>query len=176
MTLTLQLNASYEPMRIISWQDAIGMWLKGTVDIVAEYAERVYRAIDGWSGKMPAVVRLKSYVATHKHKVKFSRMNVFGRDNFRCQYCGVMPGTEGLTYDHVIPRSRGGKTTWENIVSACECCNRKKADRTPREAGMRLLKVPVKPTRRPKKSLLLDHPNTPDEWRDYIYWEGELEH
>ncbi len=173
--LTLQLNASYEPMRIIPWQDAIGMWLKGTVEIVAEYAERVYRAIDGWSGRMPAVIRLKKYIAAHKHKVKFSRRNVFGRDLFACQYCGIQPGTEELTYDHVLPRSRGGKTTWENIATCCWDCNEQKADRTPGEAGMKLRKRPIKPSVRPQLSLSMDRPNTPDEWRSFLYWETELE-
>jgi 5-methylcytosine-specific restriction endonuclease McrA len=173
--LTLQLNASYEPMRIIPWQDAICMWLKGTVDIVAEYAERVYHAIDGWSGKMPAVIRLKKYISAHRHKVKFSRRNVFGRDFFSCLYCGAQPGTEFLTYDHVTPRSRGGKTTWDNIATCCWDCNEKKADRTPAEAGMSLRRQPVKPKIRPQLGLSLNLPNTPDEWRDFLYWETELE-
>lgn len=173
--LTLQLNASYEPMRVIPWQDAIGMWLKGTVEIVAEYAERVYRAIDGWSGRMPAVIRLKRYISEHKHKVKFSRRNVFGRDSYACLYCGVQPGSEELTYDHVLPRSRGGKTTWENIATCCWDCNEKKADRTPDEARMVLRVKPYKPTMRPMLGLALNMPHTPDEWRDFLYWETELE-
>jgi len=173
--MTLQLNASYEPMSVITWQDAVGMWLKGTVEIVAEYAERVYRAIDGWSGFMPAVVRLKKYVSAHKHKVKFSRRNVFGRDSFACQYCGATPKTEDLTYDHVLPRSRGGKTTWENIATCCWDCNEKKADRTPLEAKMQLRSRPVRPTVRPRLNLALNLPHTPDEWRSFLYWETELE-
>lgn len=173
--LTLQLNASYEPMRVIPWQDAIGMWLKGTVEIVAEYAQRVYREIEGWSGRMPAVVRLKKYVSAFKHKVKFSRRNVFGRDNYTCLYCGAQPGTEELTYDHVLPRSRGGKTNWENIATCCWDCNEKKADRTPEEAGMKLQYLPYKPKTRPRIGLSLDKPNTPEEWRDFLYWEQELE-
>ena len=176
MTLTLLLNASYEPMSILRWQDAVCMWIKGTAEIVSEYTERVYHAIDGWSGMMPAVIRLKRYVATHKHKVKFSRRNVFGRDSFSCQYCGAQPGTEELTYDHVLPRSRGGKTTWENIATCCWDCNEAEADRTPSEAGMKLRKKPVKPLVRPQLGRLgINMPNTPDEWRNFLYWGVELE-
>lgn len=175
MSLTLQLNASYEPMKVISWQEAVSMWVSGKVEIVEEYAERVYRAIEGWSGKMPAVVRLIKYVSSHKYKVKFSRRNVFGRDFFTCQYCGNQPGTEDLTYDHVVPRSQGGKTVWENIVTACLPCNARKANRTPKEAGMPLAKKPAKPKVRPVSYMFKNLPETPDEWRDYLYWEGELQ-
>lgn len=172
---TLQLNASYEPMKVIPWQRAICMWLDGKVEIVATYAEKVYDAIKDWSGQMPAVVRLTKYVKMDRHKVKFSRINVFGRDHFTCQYCGCQPGTTNLTYDHVTPRSRGGKTCWENIVTACLECNSNKADRTPEEAKMPLRTKPVKPSARPHVRTVLSAPNTPDEWRDYLYWNSELE-
>lgn len=173
--LTLQLNASYEPLTVIPWQRAICMWLDDKVEIVSTYAEKVYDAIRDWTGHMPAVVRLKKYVKMHKKRVKFSRINVFGRDNFTCQYCGTQPGTHELTYDHVVPRSKGGTTCWKNIVAACLPCNAKKADRTPEEAGMPLLKKPEKPKIRPFTRLTLDKPNTPEEWRDFLYWESALE-
>ncbi len=173
---TLLLNASCEPMKVIPWEKAVCMWLDKKVEIVAEYAERVYREIDEWSGRMPAVVRLLQYVSGHLHKVKFSRRNVFARDFFSCQYCGAQPGTENLTYDHVNPRSRGGKTVWDNIVTACLDCNARKADRTPKEAGMKLKKLPRKPPIRPKLGrMFANMPNTPDEWRDWLYWDGELQ-
>lgn len=175
MSHTLLLNASYEPLKILSWQDAVSMWISGKVEIVAEYAERVYRAIEGWSGLMPAVVRLVRYVSAHKNKVKFSRRNVFGRDFYACVYCGVQPGSEELTYDHVLPRSRGGKTSWTNIVTCCIPCNSRKADRTPEEAGMPLRYKPKKPTMRPTAQFFKGMPETPEEWRDYLYWEDELE-
>ena len=176
MTETLLLNASYEPMRIVSWERAICMWLDEKVEILATYTERVYDALKDWSGRMPAVVRLLKYVKIDFKSVKFSRINVFGRDRFTCQYCGDQPGTASLTYDHVTPKSRGGQTKWENIVTACIPCNREKADRTPQEAGMRLRAKPVTPERRPfMRRLVVSMPNAPDEWRDWMYWNTELE-
>lgn len=171
---TLQLNASYEPMRVIPWQRAVCMWLDGKVEILETYAERVYDAINDWCGKKPAVVRLLQYVSTFRHKVKFSRINVFGRDNFTCLYCGDQPGTHELTYDHVLPRSRGGKTNWENIVTSCLPCNSKKGDKIPEEANMSLMSAPKKPSKRPFFRMKTTKPNTPDEWRDYLYWNTEL--
>lgn len=172
--LTLQLNASYEPMKVIPWTKAVCMWLDDKVEIVETYAERVYDAIRDWTGEMPAVVRLKKYVRMDTHKVKFSRVNVFGRDFFTCVYCGCQPGTPSLTYDHVVPRSKGGKTCWTNIVTACLDCNAQKADRTPKEAGMFLSRSPVKPAKRPQLRLQLSAPNTPEEWQSYLYWTTEL--
>jgi 5-methylcytosine-specific restriction endonuclease McrA len=176
MSETLLLNASYEPLKILSWERAICLWLDDKVEILATYSERVYDTIRDWCGKMPAVVRLFNYVSLDVKSVKFSRINVFGRDMFTCQYCGEQPGTASLTYDHVLPKSRGGKTTWNNIATCCIQCNWQKADRTPEEAGMRLLHKPYLPTRRPlMRRLVMSVPNSPDEWRDYLYWSTELE-
>ncbi len=80
-----------------------------------------------------------------------------------------------LTYDHVVPRSQGGKTVWDNIVTACQECNGRKAGRTPEQAGMRLLKKPVQPVDVPAVTLRLSRASTPDEWRSFLYWTGELE-
>jgi 5-methylcytosine-specific restriction endonuclease McrA len=176
MTQTLVLNASYEPLRICSWERAICMWLDDRVEILATYSERVYDAIKDWCGKMPAVVRLLKYVSLDVKSVKFSRINVFGRDRFSCAYCGIQPGTANLTYDHVVPKSRGGKTCWNNIVTCCIECNWKKSDRTPEEAGMYLKSKPYVPKHRPLiRRLALSMPNSPSEWRSYLYWTQELE-
>lgn len=176
MTETLLLNASYEPLRVVSWERAICLWLDDKVEILVTYSERVYDAIKDWCGNMPAVVRLLNYVFISMKTVKFSRINVFGRDRFTCQYCGVQPGTPDLTYDHVIPKSRGGTTRWENIVTCCILCNFKKSNRTPEEAEMKLKKKPNIPKTKPLlRRLVLNFPSTPDEWRDYIYWSMELE-
>lgn len=176
MSETLLLNASYEPLKILSWERAICLWLDDKVEILATYSERVYDVIRDWCGKMPAVVRLFSYVNLEVKTVKFSRINVFGRDKFTCQYCDGKPGTASLTYDHVVPKSRGGKTCWTNITTCCIQCNWKKADRTPEEAGMRLLSKPYLPSRRPlMRRLVMAVPNSPDEWRDYLYWSTELD-
>lgn len=176
MSETLLLNASYEPLRIVSWERAICMWLDEKVEILATYTEKVYDAIKDWCGKMPAVVRLLKYVNLTVKSVKFSRINVFGRDHFTCMYCGSQPGTANLTYDHVIPKSRGGKTNWENIVTCCIDCNWKKGNRTPEEADMLLKVKPCVPTKKPLlRKLVVDFPYTPDEWRSYLYWNDELE-
>ena len=173
---TLLLNASYEPMRNVSWERAICMWLDDKVEILSTYSERVYDALKDWCGNMPAVVRLLKYVVLDVKTVKFSRINVFGRDQFTCQYCGVQPGTADLTYDHVLPKSRGGATKWENIATCCIECNWKKADRTPEEAGMRLKSKPYCPDRKPlMRRLVFAAPNSPSEWTDYLYWTTELE-
>ncbi len=175
MYSTLLLNATYEPLKVISWQRAVVMWFADKVEIVEEYEDFDLKSMS-ITMKCPAVVRLLSYVRGNSHKVKFSRVNVFARDQFTCQYCLTQPGTSNLTYDHVMPRSRGGKTVWENIVTCCLACNSKKADRTPEEAGMKLRKLPVKPAVRPLLKFTFNIPKTPDAWRNYLYWEQELEH
>jgi len=172
---TLLLNASYEPMKVLSWQRAVSLWFAGKVEIVEEYDDFDLKSVS-LTMKCPAVVRLLKYVKGHRNKVKFSRINVFARDNFACQYCGDQPGTRNLTYDHVLPRSRGGKTTWLNITTSCLSCNSKKADRTPTEAKMPLLKQPNKPAMRPYNKLVFSIPKTPDAWLSYLYWTSELEH
>lgn len=168
---TLLLNSSFEPLRICSWERAVCLWLDGRVEILSTYtgdSYKVYSQIDDWSGYMPAVIRMKKYVRTDKQKVKFSRVNVFGRDGFKCCYCSESLPPSHLTYDHVKPRSRGGKTCWENIVTCCLPCNSKKADRTPEEAGMFLRSMPYKPKVRPALKVALSSPHMPVEWREYV--------
>jgi len=96
--------------------------------------------------RTPAVVRIKRGLVPKKRTIRFSRTNVYTRDSYRCQYCGEQKPPAQLNYDHVIPRVRGGKTDWDNIVTCCYACNDKKGGRTPEQAKMRLLKKPVKPT------------------------------
>jgi len=172
---TLLLNASYEPLGIISWKKAVCLWVTDKVEIVREYDDFDLSSVS-ITIKCPAVVRLLKYVKNARRKVKFSRINVFARDNFSCQFCGCQPGTHDLTYDHVVPKSRGGRTCWTNIVTACYSCNAKKADRTPKEAKMPLKKLPVKPKERTPGTFVLHMPKTPDAWRDFLYWQQELEH
>jgi len=172
--MTLLLNADYQPLRILSWQRAVHMWFSDKVEIVEEYNDFDLRSMT-FIMKCPAVVRLLKYVRRNNKRVKFSRVNVFGRDNFTCQYCLNQPGTPELTYDHVIPRAQGGKTTWTNIVTACLDCNGKKGNRTPEKADMPLKKLPVRPKERPFYQFTLHIPKTPDAWRNYLYWSQELE-
>lgn len=124
--------------------------------------------------RVPEVITLTAYDRVPTTAVAFSRRNIYKRDRFTCQYCGDRPGSEELTLDHVLPRSRGGTTTWENCVLACVDCNRRKANRTPAEAHMPLRKVPVRPTWKP----LYAHHNTRIEsWSRFLseaYWTVEL--
>jgi 5-methylcytosine-specific restriction endonuclease McrA len=172
-TRTLLLTQGYEPIRIISWQRAITLLALDKVDVVEEYdAELRSPSV---IVRVPAVVRLRKAFRRHAKPVKFSRVNIYARDSYRCQYCGVKCTIAELTYDHVIPRSKGGHTTWDNIVSACYACNREKANRTPHEAGMKLLAVPARPTWMPAVQIRVSAKSVPDAWRDYVYWTGEID-
>src|SRR5579872_5502175 len=140
----LVLNAdyrplSYYPLSLWPWQETVKAVFLGRVDVVSTY-DAVVRS-PSFAMPLPSVVSLKTYV-TQDRPPAFTRFNLFLRDSFACQYCG---GAEDLTFDHVIPRSRGGRTTWENIVTACARCNLAKGGRHPHETPMR----PRRPPRRP---------------------------
>lgn len=170
---TLLLNQGYEPIKIISWQRAMTLLTLDKVDVVETYDANV-RATSVIV-QVPAVVRLRKTFRRHAKLVKFSRVNIYARDGYRCQYCGDKCAVNELTYDHVVPRSRGGKTSWENIVSCCYACNRTKANRTPAEAKMRLLATPVRPSWIPAVQIRVSTASMPDAWRDYVYWTGEID-
>lgn len=174
MKQTLLLNSTYEPLGVLSWQKAVSLWVADKVEIVEEYDDFDLKSVS-FTMKCPAVVRLLKYVKRTKKKVKFSRMNVFRRDEHSCAYCGDEPGIKGLTFDHVVPRSQGGKTNWDNIVTACYACNSKKRNRTPQEAGMALLRKPYRPDVENEYQLILNIPKTPDAWRNFLYWHQSLE-
>jgi len=173
MERTLVLDQSYQPVQIVSWQKALTLLFLGKCEILSEYEGLVRSTL--LVIRIPAVVRLLNAFRRHKKAVKFSRVNIYGRDKYSCQYCGAKKPINDLTYDHVMPRAQGGKTVWGNIVTACEGCNRKKANRTPEQAGMRLLKVPVQPTATPVLVVTVSRESVPDAWRDYLYWTAELE-
>jgi 5-methylcytosine-specific restriction endonuclease McrA len=170
---TLVLSQGFEPVSIVSWQHAITLLFLGKVEVIEEYDRDIKTT--SLVIKVPAVVRLLSAFRRHKKPVKFSRVNIYGRDRYTCQYCGVKHSINDLTYDHVVPRSQGGKTTWTNIATCCETCNRKKGGRTPAQAGMRLLKAPVQPTATPVLVVAVSRESVPDAWRDYMYWTSELD-
>jgi 5-methylcytosine-specific restriction endonuclease McrA len=170
---TLVLDQGYQPHRIISWQRAVLMLFDGKVEVVEEYDDDI-RSVT-LVIKMPAVVRLLRAVRG-KRGVKLSRMNVAIRDGFKCQYCARKLPLGKLTYDHVVPRSRFGTTCWENIVMACYTCNGRKAARTPEQAGLTLLKLPVRPSWLPVVAFKLDPSlSVPDAWIDWVYWHGKLD-
>lgn len=175
----LVLNAdfrplSYFPLSVWSWQDAIRAVFLDRVSVLNEYDAEVRspsRAI-----RLPSVIALKDFVPSAR-KPAFTRFNVFLRDGFSCGYCGERFPTPELTFDHVIPRSRGGRTTWDNVITACGGCNLRKGSRLPRECGM----FPRPSPRQPSTWELQDRGRgfPPDDlhasWRDYLYWDSELE-
>lgn len=192
----LVLNRRWEPIHLSSVREAIGLVAKGSAMIIEPGScethhllswNDVSKAKDRFgdvrirSSKLalvpPEVILLTKYEKLGERSVVFSRRNLFKRDRYTCQYCGSQPEDHSeLTMDHVLPRSRGGVSTWENTVLACVECNKRKADRTPEQAGMKLRKIPRKPS---WKMLAQVAPKQRREsWKDFIsraYWEVELE-
>jgi len=173
MTHVLLLNATYEPLRVITWQRAIRLLTLGKVEVIEE-TDREIRSVS-FVIRLPSVVRLLRLIRPRRQPIKFSRQNIYLRDNFRCQYCGARVTSQELNLDHVIPRALGGKTTWENIVTCCIPCNVQKGGNTPEAVGLRLIQRPVKPDRLPGVAITINLQNAPDSWRDYLYWNVELE-
>ena len=189
-TQTLILNHMYRPHEIVDWKVATTRMFRGKVEVLAQYdeilavvgrrtlaafpelAEALRQVIGTYAESLtilvPAVVVLRRPVRRAASGVRFSKVNVCARDDFTCQYCETKLPMSRLNFDHVVPRSRGGKTEWNNIVAACYPCNTKKRNRTPDEAGMRLLAEPNRPTELP---ILGPHVNTetaPLEWQPYL--------
>jgi 5-methylcytosine-specific restriction endonuclease McrA len=175
MEQTLLLNASYEPLKVVHWQKAITLWCQGKVEVIAVH-DREIRAVSV-SFKLPSVIRLLRFVRIKRRfdYVPFSRANIYARDNHTCQYCRETFPTAELTFDHVVPVAQGGRKDWENIVTCCVTCNRRKGGRTPGEAGMRLLRAPRRPDSAPAIRITVGLRNAPESWRDYLYWNVELD-
>lgn len=172
----LVLNAdyrplSYYPLSLWPWQDAIKAAFLDRVDVVAEYDQEVRSPSQ--SIKIPSVVVLRDYVKP-KRRVAFTRFNLFLRDGFCCQYCG---GRGDLTFDHVVPRSAGGITSWENVVAACGSCNLKKGARSLRRSGLSLIKTPRVPSAEELRNIGRKFPPNylHESWMDFLYWDSELQ-
>ena len=175
MEQTLLLNASYEPLKVVHWRKAITLFCQGKVEVIAEY-EREIRAVSV-TFKLPSVIRLLRFVKIRRRfdYVPFSRANIYARDDYACQYCNGVFSTADLTFDHVVPVAKGGKKDWENIVTCCVPCNRRKGGRTPHEAGMKLVRTPRRPHSAPAIRITVGLRNAPESWRDYLYWNVELD-
>ena len=137
----LLLNSSYEPLMIVSSRRAIVMLFLDKVDSILDtsckvHSEKIYI-------KLPSVVKLKSYIFVKRKDISLTRKNIFYRDNNTCQYCGK--SNVQLTLDHVVPKQKGGRDTWKNLVTSCNRCNSKKANSYIDDVGMRLINEPVKP-------------------------------
>jgi 5-methylcytosine-specific restriction endonuclease McrA len=152
-------------VKIINWQKAMILLLTGRAEVVDEYEDKLIRSVSA-SYRLPKILRL---FQNHKISlnVKFTRMNVFFRDQFQCQYCAIKLPVNELTFDHVIPVSKNGATSWENVVTCCKACNTKKGSKNLKASGLNLLRVPKKPRWSPELCLRLSD-DDPTEWWDFF--------
>lgn len=161
----LVLNTTYEPLNIVSLQRAVVLLLKEKAEVIEAAGSKLRAA--HFSMEWPLVIRLVVYVPIPKRlPLPLSRRTVLARDMYRCQYCGIHASKRELTIDHVVPRSKGGTTVWENVVSACGPCNRRKGDRPLEQSGMVLRTKPVRP--RYIAIVLLGEANAHQAWRKYL--------
>jgi len=180
----LVLNADYSPLSIISWKRALVWSIKNEydpsmgVEVIDFYKDDFIAGTNGKKFPVPAVVKTAKYFRIYNQQVNFSRKNIFIRDEYTCQYCGDKKENNDLTYDHVIPKSvwkhnNLSPTNWTNIVTACVQCNRRKGNRTPKQANMPLRNLPVVPVKSakylPLSTLLLKiRTDIPKEWSIYL--------
>ncbi len=190
----LVLNRSWQPIQVTTVRSAVVRVYQGSARIVdpetyathafeswrdaARFAHEAVRFLRGagWAMAVPEVIVLRHYDGFRRERVRFTRRNLYARDENTCQYCGRWFATKDLSLDHVVPRSRGGRSAWENLVVACHRCNRRKDNRTPGEAGMRLIRRPVRP-----RSILVPlqgaSGEVPASWEAFLselYWNQEL--
>lgn len=167
MNPVLVLNATYEPLNVVSVRRAVLLLLKEKAEIVE--ATEAWLRSEHLAVPVPLVIRLVYYVRIpRRFSLPVSRRTVMARDNYTCQYCGSRLSKSQLTIDHIMPRSRGGKASWDNVTTACGPCNRRKGNRTPAEARMPLLSQP----RRPQylAFTLLEGARAPKVWNKYMYF------
>lgn len=190
----LVLNRSYLPVHVTSVRRAFSLLYQGIARAVDEQYQtfdfeewrqlavaRDADAVGTARGpiRVPRVIVLVAFDRLPKRHVRFSRINLMGRDAFQCQYCGLRPARSELNLDHVVPRALGGHSTWENVVTSCVDCNRRKGGRTPRQAGLRLRRKPARPRWTPLANLMLSSVRY-KEWRPFLnvvdasYWNVEL--
>lgn len=164
----LLLSAAYEPLRVVTWQRAFTLVFQGKVEVLEEYTVCV-RTVSTMF-RVPAVLKLVRWIqfARRPPVIRFSRANLYARDEWRCQYCFKRYPERSLTLDHVLPVARGGKKTWTNIVTACLKCNQKKGHRTPEEAGLTLLKEPCVPRWLPGTIGAFHAKTPPAAWLPYL--------
>ncbi len=164
MEYVLVLNQNFEPLNICNLRRALALVLCGKAEIVVENHRLIHTV--SRSFECPSVIRLQKMVHRPLPQVRLTRREVFRRDDYTCQYCGER--ASHLTLDHVLPRQRGGKHTWENLVTACIRCNHRKGGRPPEEAGMRLLRKPFRPKASPYYFLEGWVHRSPEEWRPFL--------
>jgi 5-methylcytosine-specific restriction endonuclease McrA len=190
----LVLNRSWQPIQVTTVRSAVTRVYQGSARFVdpetyathafeswkdaAQFSQDAVRFLRGagWTMAVPEVIVLRHYNGFRRQRVRFTRRNVYARDDDTCQYCGRVFSTKDLSLDHVIPRSRGGRSTWENLVVACHRCNRRKDNRTPEEAGMRLIRRPERPraTAAPLRAAPGEVPASWEAFLSDLYWNLEL--
>lgn len=160
----LVLNQSYEPLSVCNIKKAVILLLLQKAELISKNLERMIRTVND-QYDWPSVIRLKRYVPIQHRHVILTRKNILRRDEYKCAYCGKSDGN--LTIDHIVPKSKGGKDTWDNLIAACTVCNNKKGNRSPSEAGLKLLYKPYTP------SHLLFLKNSvssiDDNWKPFLY-------
>jgi 5-methylcytosine-specific restriction endonuclease McrA len=175
----LVLNRSYLPIHITSVRRAFALIYRDVARAVNEEYQTfdfdAWHRIDGEPAigtargpiRVPRVILLVTYDRIPKRQIRYSRVNVFARDKYTCQYCGARPPRSELNLDHVVPRSMGGKTTWDNVVTSCVDCNRRKGGRTPQQARLSLIRKPARPRWTPLVNLAISHSRY-EEWRPFL--------
>jgi len=162
-TNVLVLNQDYQPLSVCSVQRSVKLLFMDKAEMLHDYPNRKIRTVSD-EFAYPSVIRLRRYINLPYSKIVLSRRNIMKRDGNRCQYCG---SKSNLTIDHVVPRSRGGGETWENLVTACDSCNLKKGNRTPEEAHMPLNRKPFRPVHITFLRSILG--GVQDDWKPYLY-------
>jgi 5-methylcytosine-specific restriction endonuclease McrA len=164
----LVLNATYEPVHVTRVRRALVLMLKGVAQAEEIAASEIHSAMR--TLQAPSVIRLLSYRHIPQQTRALSRKNILLRDRYTCQFCGHRFTAAELTLDHVQPRSRGGRSTWENLVASCYACNNRKGDRTPEEAGLRLIRKPRPFTLHTSRQLMRLMANREEKWRKYLFY------
>ncbi|MBW7998040.1 MAG: HNH endonuclease [Candidatus Glassbacteria bacterium] len=163
-TNVLVLNSSFQPLHVCHARRALVLVMGGKAEVV-EYYEKLFVRSVTRCFQLPSVVRLRIYIRPDRRSVVLNRRNIMRRDRYRCQYCGR--SSDELTTDHVIPRSKGGEDTWENLITACTGCNNRKGNRTPETVGMKLLSTPKRPAF--YSFIRFYHPRSHDKWKPYLF-------
>ncbi|MFA5308837.1 MAG: HNH endonuclease [Dehalococcoidales bacterium] len=161
----LVLNQSYEPLTVCRARRAVVLIYQGKAEMIENGMGSIHSL--NATFELPSVIRVCQHVKRPYRQRKMTRYEIFNRDKYTCQYCSQQ--SRHLTLDHVIPRYRGGQHTWENVVSACVECNRRKAGRTPKEANMKLIKTPGPPSGNHLFNIPYHYLSQRDEWRKYLY-------
>lgn len=170
MSSVFLLNSSYEPLSVVSLQRAIRLIFAGKAEVVSQCDQMV--SSPTYAIRMPSIIRMLYFIRRPRAKVSLTKKNILLRDDNTCQYCNTRVDRL-LTIDHVQPKSRGGTSTWENLVAACARCNNRKNNRTPEEARMQLLRKPREPKYIPW--IRIQRNTLPDEWHKFLFYDVRIE-